>query len=162
MLQSVWIYTKNYEKIVFKKINNISVYVLNYRQNLCNDNKIINKLQKYFAHSYVIYFLKIVWRGKAFRIRFFKNSNKFTFNFGHSHWFKLIYNSNQFNFYKIRNQSYLTLFNLRENISFIISKFNNIKKMNKYTKRGIRVKTTPYIKRFGKISQVNSSLHNFG
>lgn len=162
MLQSIKILTLNYEKIVLKKVNNISVYVLNYKQSSCSDNNVINKLRKFFAHSYIIYFLKIIWRGKAFRIRFFKKSKKFTFNFGHSHWLKLVYNSNQFNFYKIRNQSYLTMFNLREHISFIIEKFNNIKKMNKYTKRGIRIKTTPYIKRFGKISQVNSSLHNFG
>lgn len=162
MLQSIKIYTKNYEKVILKKINNISVYVLNYKQSSCHDNNIINKLRSFFAHSYVIYFLKIIWRGKAFRIRFFKKSNKFTFNFGHSHWLKLIFDTKNFNFYKIRNQSYLTLFQWRHQISTIINSFNNIKKMNKYTKRGIRVKTTAYIKRFGKISQVNSSLHNFG
>lgn len=162
MLKSLKIYTLNRQKIIFKKINNIGVYILNYKQNTCSDNKVIYKLKKFFAHSYIIYFLKIVWRGKAFRVRFFKKSKKFTFNFGHSHWFKLIYNCNYFNFYKIRNQSYLSIFNVRDHISYIIESFNNIKKMNKYTKRGIRIKTTPYIKRFGKISQVNSSLHNFG
>lgn len=161
MLQSITIFCKNYEKIIFKKINNIGVFILNYKQSSCNDNFIINKLRNFFAHSYIIYFLKIVWRGKAYRIRFFKKSSKFTFNFGHSHWLKLIYNRN-FNFYKIRNQTYLVIFHIRKQANIIVEKFNHIKIMNKYTKRGVRIKTTPYIKRFGKISQVNSSLHSFG
>ncbi len=161
MLQSITIFCKNYEKIIFKKINNIGVYILNYKQSSCSDNYIINRLKNFFAHSYIIYFLKIVWRGKAYRIRFFKNSNKFTFNFGHSHWLKLIYNK-KFNFYKIRNQTYLVIFHIRKQANIIIKNFNHIKTMNKYTKRGVRIKTTPYIKRFGKISQVNSSLHSFG
>ena len=44
----------------------------------------------------------------------------------------------------------------------VVDLFNTIKIFNKYTRRGIRVKNTPYIKRFGKISQANSSAHSFG
>lgn len=63
---------------------------------------------------------------------------------------------------KLKRQNYLVLFENFKNISKLETFFNNLKKMNKYTKRGIRVKNTPYIKRFGKISQVNSSSHSFG
>jgi hypothetical protein len=73
-----------------------------------------------------------------------------------------MYTPNIFNFYKIRRQSYISIFNTRHDAKNLIFSFNNLREMNKYTKRGIRVKTTPYIKRFGKISQVNSSLHSFG
>ena len=162
MLESITIFTKNSEHIVFKKLNNISFFLLNYKQKFCYDNIIISKYKKYFIHSYIIYFLRIVWRGKAFRIRFFKKSNKFTFNFGHSHWTKLVFTPNIFKFYKIKRQSYLSIFNTRHEARFLTFEFNHIREMNKYTKRGIRIKNSPYIKRFGKISQVNSSLHSFG
>lgn len=162
MLESITVYSSNFEKIVFKKINNISFFLLNYKQNLFKEQYSIKKLKLFFIHSYVIYFLRIIWRGKAFRIRYFKKSNKFTFNFGHSHWLKLLFKPTVFNFFKIKRQSYLSIFNNRWDAQVLIHYFNNLRQMNKYTKRGIRIKNTPYIKRFGKISQVNSSLHSFG
>ena len=162
MLKSITIWTKNSERIVLKKINNISFFLLNYQQKFCYDNLIIWKYKKYFINTYLIYFLRILWRGKAFRIRFFKKSNKFTFNFGHSHWTKLLFDPNIFKFFKIKRQSYLSIFKTRHEASFLSFEFNNLRQMNKYTKRGIRIKNSPYIKRFGKISQVNSSLHSFG
>jgi hypothetical protein len=138
------------------------LFILNYKQSFYKKNYHINKIKNFFTHSFVIYFLRIQWRGKAFRIRYFKKSNKFTFNFGHSHWFKLIFSPTVYNFFKIRRQSYLIIFNNRLEAFSLLSSFNKLKTMNKYTKRGIRIKNSPYIKRFGKISQVNSSLHSFG
>lgn len=162
MLESITFYNSNFQKVVFKKINNISFFLLNYKQNLFKEPNNIKKLKNFFIHSYIIYFLRIVWRGKAFRIRYFKKYNKFTFNFGHSHWLKLIFKPSIFNFFKIKRQSYLSIFSNRLDSKDLIFYFNNLRQMNKYTKRGIRIKNTPYIKRFGKISQVNSSLHSFG
>lgn len=145
-----------------KKINNITVFLLNYNQTFCYNNEVIYKFKKFFVHSYIQYFLRIIWRGKAFRIRYFKKSHKFTFNFGHSHWLKLLFSPKIYNFFKIKRQSYLSIFSDRCDSKNLLFWFNNLRQMNKYTKRGIRVKTSPYIKRFGKISQVNSSLHSFG
>lgn len=162
MLQTVTLLTQFCERVVFFKSNNIKFFLLNYKEHYISLSKNLKKFKNFFAHSYVIYFLKIVWRGKAFRIRYFKKYNKFTFNFGHSHWLKLVFKPDTFNFFKIRRQSYLVHFSHRLERNIIISLFNNLREMNKYTKRGIRIKTTPYIKRFGKISQVNSSLHSFG
>lgn len=162
MLESISFYNINFEKVVFKKINNISFFLLNYKQNFFKDTWSIKKLKLFFIHSYVIYFLRIIWRGKAFRVRYFKKYNKFTFNFGHSHWLKLLFKNNVFNFFKIKRQSYLSIFSRRLDAKELIFYFSNLRQMNKYTKRGIRIKNIPYIKRFGKISQVNSSLHSFG
>lgn len=162
MLKTVLLVTKFYEKIFFIKINNIDFFLLNYKQHFSSQSDKISKFKNFFIHSYLIYFLKIIWRGKAFRIRFFKKSNKFTFNFGHSHWLKLIYSNFKFNFFKIRRQGYIVQFFDEKLKKKLINYFNNLRCMNKYTKRGIRIKNTPYIKRFGKISQVNSSLHSFG
>lgn len=72
-----------------------------------------------------------------------------------------MYLKNAFNFFKIRRQSYLTLFCNRLDSGLVADAFNNVRKYNKYTKRGIRLKKIFFLRRFGKISQVNSILHNF-
>ena len=102
-----------------------------------------------------------MWRGKAYRVRLFKKNNKFTLNFGHSHWYKILFNKNYFKFSKLKRQSYLVLFSNRCDCLFLKQIINSIRILNKYTKRGIKIKKTPYIRRFGKISQVNSMLHNY-
>lgn len=162
MLQTIKIFNKNIEKVVLKKINNIFFILLNYNQNFYKNTHIIKKYEDYFSNSFIIYFLRIIWKGKAFRVRYFKKNNKFTLNFGYSHWLKLLFSPDIFKFIKLKRQNYLVLFENYKNIWKLQKFFNNLKKMNKYTKRGIRVKNTPYIKRFGKISQVNSSSHSFG
>lgn len=162
MIESIHIQTEFYENIILKKVNNIYFFLLNYKEKYYKNRLKILKYKKYFINSYVIFYFRIIWRGKAYRVRFFKKNNKFTFNFGHSHWTKLLYNQNDFTFLKLGRQNYLIIFKYRHQINYVISSFNNIRKMNKYTKRGIRIKQTPYIRRFGKISQVNSSLHSFG
>jgi hypothetical protein len=60
MLESIVLYNLNYEKISFKKINNISFFILNYKQNLFKKTENIKKFKFFFAHSYIIYFLKII------------------------------------------------------------------------------------------------------
>lgn len=119
------------------------------------------KLKKYFVNTFVSFYLRLVWRGKAYRVRFFKKKKKFTFNFGHSHWYKIIYSVKKFQFYRLRRQSYLVTYYNRCTYFFLRDLFNNIRPYNKYNKRGIRLKKTFYKQRFGKISQVNSILHSF-
>ncbi len=161
MIETISIQTEFYEKVILTKINNIIVFMLNYRQKYYKNKVSCYKLKKYFIHTYVIFFFRIIWRGKAYRVRFFKKYNKFTFNFGHSHWNKLIY-SQEYTFTKLGRQNYIIIFKTRAQINYVINTFNKLRVMNKYTKRGIRIKQSPYIRRFGKISQVNSSLHSFG
>ena len=146
---------------LLKKINNILLVDLNQNTNIYINTKFIKIIKNFFTHSFVIYFLRIIWRGKAYRIRFFKKSSKFTLNFGHSHWCKILYNSDMYSFFRIRRQNYLLFFKNRIDFSFLKNSFNTIRKYNKYNRRGIRLKKIYFLKRFGKISQVNSILHNF-
>lgn len=106
------------------------------------------------------YWKRVVFKGKGFRMRKFKNSRKLTFNFGHSHWTKLRLRIFFILFKRKRRQSqyffcyYRLLF---EQLCLLIM---NIRRINKYTKRGLRLKKQPIIRRFGKISQMLSA-HNY-
>ena len=150
------------ELITLLQIKNINFFYLLNKKNFWFDVKSSIISHKYYVSTFVYFFSRIIWRGKAYRVRLFKINNKFTFNFGYSHWTKLLYDSTQFLFYKLGRQNYLVFYHTREHQNQLFSLFSNIRKMNKYTKRGIRVKKLPYIRRFGKISQVNSSSHSFG
>jgi hypothetical protein len=144
--------------LIFKEINNIIIYIINIHK-LTTYNKLINN---YFIKTFIIFYFRLIWRGKAYRVRFFKKFNKFTFNFGYSHWTKLLYDINNYNVIKIKRQNYIIIYFNHKNKLYVLNFFNNIRTFNKYTKRGLRLKQTPVIRRFGKISQVNSSLHSFG
>lgn len=106
------------------------------------------------------YWKRVVFKGKGFRMRKFRNSRKLTFNFGHSHWTKLRLRTFFILFKRKRRQSqyffcyYKLLF---EQICLLIM---NLRRINKYTKRGLRLKKQPIIRRFGKISQMLSA-HNY-
>lgn len=60
-----------------------------------------------------------------------------------------------YSIFKLKRQLYIIIFKNRKLNNILINNFNNIRIYNKYTKRGLRIKNTPYIKRFGKISQIN-------
>ena len=161
MLKTIKFHDKKQNNIMLKKINNIFFIVLKYGWDRFRFSIEYNKFKNFFSYTYVYYFLRIMWRGKAYRVRFFKKSQKFTLNFGHSHWCKITYDLKTSYFFKRKRQSYVFFFYNRLDIKESINFFNNIRNLNKYTKRGLKIKQSPYIRRFGKISQVNSSLHSF-
>jgi len=105
------------------------------------------------------FWFKITFRGKGFRVRKFKRNRKLTFNFGRSHWTKLWLENKYTLIIKIRRQNYV-FFNFRY-CSYIFFKrvIQAIKPINCYTKRGLRLKKQYIKKRFGKVSQMISSLH---
>lgn len=118
---------------------------------------------KYFSRfilkTYSIHWMRVSFRGKGYRLRKFKTLNKVTLNFGHSHWAKLALDSEVFFFKKLKRQNYLCFskyYNLYKTFKLSIKFF---KKLNSYTKRGLRLKKQYIKRRFGKISQVVSSLH---
>lgn len=43
------------------------------------------KFNKYILKSFSIHWTRVAFKGKGFRLRKFKNVNKVTLNFGHSH-----------------------------------------------------------------------------
>ena len=153
---------RNTEKsIQINTINNLTCVVLETVTPLYFNIKYKKRLKFFFRETFVSFYLRLIWRGKAYRVRFFKKSQKFTFNFGHSHWYKLFYNKNNFQFYRMRRQSYLVTYYNKFEYLILRDLFNGIRAYNHYTKRGIRLKKTFFKQRFGKISQVNSILHSF-
>lgn len=82
-----------------------------------------------------------------------------TLNFGHSHWAKLCFVNHIFFIKKIKRQNYLCLIQGYAVFKEFKKSLKVFKKLNSYTKRGLRLKKQFIRKRFGKISQVVSSLH---
>lgn len=118
----------------------------------------LNSLNGFFLKSFSSHWARVVFRGKGFRLRKFKACNKLTLNFGHSHWAKVVLSLNYF-FRKLKRQNYITLFSHYSEVRVFRSIIKQIKPLNVYTKRGLRLKKQFIKRRFGKISQVVSSLH---
>lgn len=117
------------------------------------------KLTNYYIYSIVILWLKLIFRGKGYRMRRFKGFNKLTFNFGRSHWTKYMYNRDFFFTKKFRRQKIMCFIRFSADAKLIADELNSVKPLNIYTKRGLRWKKQPISRRFGKISQVVSLLH---
>lgn len=147
--------------IVIKKINNFVIILMNFLTASFTKSYFLKIIKNYYTYTFITFCLRFVWRGKAYRVRLFKKNNKFTLNFGYSHWCKLLFNTNFFKFFKIKRQNYVILFNTRWDEFYLRYLFGKLRIYNKYTRRGIRLRKSPYNKRFGKISQVNSSLHSY-
>lgn len=121
--------------------------------------KNFKKFNKFFLKTYSMHWLRISFRGKGYRLRKFKKFNKVTLNFGHSHWAKLALNPTTYFFKKLKRQNYVCLAKNYYFYKKIKEGFKVFKRLNMYTKRGLRLKKQFIKKRFGKISQVVSSLH---
>ncbi len=114
---------------------------------------------RFIVKTYSIHWMRVSFKGKGFRLRKFKNLNKVTLNFGHSHWAKIALSFENFFFKKLRRQNYLCFsksYHFYKSLKLSLKLF---KELNFYTKRGLRLKKQYIRRRFGKISQVVSSLH---
>ena len=161
MFLTIKLTDKYLNNILIKKINNFLLILFINNIHAFIKKKHWNLWKNYFTYTFILYFLRIIWRGKAYRVRLFKKHQKFTFNFGHSHWYKMIYFKTKLEFFRLRRQNYIVFIQNRFDLKRVKAFFNGIRTYNKYTRRGIRLKKSPYIRRFGKISQVNSILHSF-
>lgn len=117
-----------------------------------------------FEFYFLFFFKRVTFRGKSYRIRYFKKINKFTLNFNYSHWTKVKLNSNwsisRRKKKKERDrQRYLLLTTNYSILPGFINFFKNIRFFNCYTMRGLRFRSQPIIRRFGKLSQHVSILH---
>lgn len=117
------------------------------------------KFNKFILKAFSLHWMRISFRGKGYRLRKFKKFNKVTLNFGHSHWAKIALDRNLYFFKKIRRQNYLCTAKNYGDYKFLKTDLKFFKSLNVYTKRGLRLKKQFIKKRFGKISQVVSSLH---
>ncbi len=158
-----------FEYTVFK-LHNLLVSTYKFRNNFklvipsnltyCKDNYInIFQLNVFILKSLSLHWIRVIFKGKGFRLRKFKQFNKLTFNFGHSHWTKIGLGMADFFFKKIRRQNYICLIKKYSQLKLFKKTIKFIKLLNVYTKRGLRLKKQFIRRRFGKISQVVSSLH---
>lgn len=146
------IFSINKKYLIFYILNNSTVnYYFNFK---LTEPSFYNKIINYM----IPYWDKIIFKGKGYRIRCFKRNKKFTFNFGRSHWTKLKCGDLWFLFRFARQKFYISTLLLSDYLIFKKT-LQNIKKPNRYTLRGLRLKKQLIKRRFGKISQYISSLH---
>ena len=160
--------TVAYCPVPYKNLTNRAVY----------STELIDAYNKFFFHySYLLnslvslnYFkswslltlplwFKLTFRGKGFRVRKFNKGRKITFNFGRSHWTRLYFDDRLVYIFKVRRQNYIFITVNTYAYAFLRLKIKIVKPINMYTKRGLRLKKQRIQKRFGKISQMISSLH---
>lgn len=152
----------------YKLKNNTFIYYMSTNTWFDNFNKISTGkvhykyksvyLFRYLCSNFIVVWARIVFKGKGFRIRNFQKELKLTLNFGHSHWDRIKFYKFWF-FWKKRRQNHLILTYNNDFFREFYILFPYIKLLNRYTKRGLRLKKQPIVRRFGKISQHISSLH---
>jgi ribosomal protein L6P/L9E len=140
--------------LFFKKKNNLKINKnlnsIEYKNYFLKNNFFIlnNSIYNFLEKLNTYYFLKIKFKGKGYKIGFYKKKKIINFYFGKSHKSIFIYNNikikklNKYKFILLKNN-----FNLLKQISYKIIK---IKKINEYTNRGLRLSRQTIIKRKGK------------
>jgi hypothetical protein len=129
-----------------------------------NDNVTVSrhsfkKFNKFLSTTLMWHWIRIAFKGKGYRMRKFQKSIKLTLNFGHSHWAKVGFDGHYFWIRKMRRQNYMCIIKGYKNLRGAKLELKYIRRLNKYTKRGLRLRKQFLQRRFGKISQVVSSLH---
>lgn len=117
-----------------------------------------------FAFYYLFFFKRITFRGKSYRVRYFSRTKKFTLNFNYSHWTKVTlskaWNVSRRKRKKDRDRPRYIIYTTQSHLfPNFFHFFKNIRFYNCYTMRGLRFRSQPIIRRFGKLSQHVSILH---
>lgn len=142
------------KKFVFVTKNNVTIKKwcnsITINKNKFNNSKIKidNKIQKFLNSWNIYYFNKIKFKGKGFRIKFFKKIKLIKFYFGKSHkTFMLLKNIKKKRISKYK----FILYSINKKKSKDASiKIINIKYINHYTLRGLRISKQIIYKRKGK------------
>jgi len=138
----------NYKKsfFFFNKFNNV---IKIYHKNIYNNQILINSTLKKTLKVIDIYeFIKIKFKGKGFKIGFYKNKNIMNFFFGASHINTFLIKNTiikKINKYKFIIKS----LNINE-LNTLSKKIIKIRKINHYTLRGLRKSRQILIKRKGR------------
>jgi len=128
-----------------KKINTIEYKNNTLDKNFYNlNNNLFNFLEK--LNKY--YFLKIKFKGKGYKIGFYKKKKIINFYFGKSHKSVFLYNNTKIK--KLSKYKFILLKNNFSVLKQISYKIIKIKKINEYTNRGLRLSRQIIIKRKGK------------
>jgi len=156
--QCTYAYLYNYTNYMCLSLNNEkNLYKYDSETNSFNIMKLmpnkniifnINYFNKFLKSLNIYFFFKLKFKGKGYRIRFYKKNKIVKFYFGKSHitffFFKklILKKINKYKFI-IKSLNYESLKNTAVNVS-------NIKPINKYTLRGLRISRQKIFKRKGK------------
>lgn len=115
-------------------------------------NFLFKKIQKIIFLFENIFFNKIKFKGKGFRVRFKKKNKILKFTFGHSHINYIFINFKKVKIKKLGKYKYI----IKSKNKFILNKLSKdickIRSINLFTKRGIRLGRQVVFKRKGKKS----------
>lgn len=148
------------KSVLINPCQQVSSVFINYNKSIQYNVGIFNFIMKkvVFLLKYKLKwnFKKFKYHGKGYKIKKFNKLSKITFRFGKSHWTKVIYNRKLLLVKRTKKNAYCCI-TIKNNL-FINFKtlIRQIKGVNKYTKRGVRLTRQLLKKRFGKISQASS------
>lgn len=137
---------KNEKKI---KING-KLNVLEYKKIYLKKNFffIKNNFYEFLKKLNNYYFIKIKFKGKGYKIEFFRKKKTINFLFGNSHKSIILYKNLKIK--KIKKYKLILYKNNLHNLKKTINKIINIRKINDFTNRGLRKSRQIIIKRKGK------------
>ena len=141
-------------KIIVKKHNNIKInkYInsIEYKNFYLKKNYFLlkNNFFNFLSKINNYYFYKIKFKGKGYKLGFYKKKKTINFFFGKSHKSVFVYK----NIYikKINKYKFILLNNNISTLKKISVNVINIKKINFYTGRGLRLSKQIILKRKGK------------
>jgi ribosomal protein L6P/L9E len=150
------LYNTNYKFNIFLKNNKSFIFTNKYNnilkiehKKIINNQNLINSSINSFLKLLDIYkFIKIKFKGKGFKIGFYKNKNIMNFFFGSSH-INIFVIKNML-IKKISKYKFILKSNNLKNINQVSKKIVNIRKINFYTLRGLRQSRQFVIKRKGR------------
>lgn len=132
-----------------KNTNSIFFYKFSIKKNF---NYLLSKLNLTLFKFEGFFFNKIKFKGKGFRIKLKKKNKILKLTFGHSHINYIFINKKNWVVSRINKYKYFFINKNDFNMRLFLKKLCNIKTINKYTKRGLRLFRQIVYKRKGKKS----------
>jgi len=141
------IFLKKNKSLIFTNKNN-NILKIEHKTVINNQNLINSYVNKFLKFLDIYKFIKIKFKGKGFKIGFYKNKNIMNFFFGSSHINTFLIKNTLIK--KISKYKFILKANNIKNINELSKKIVNIRKINFYTLRGLRQGRQYIIKRKGR------------
>lgn len=149
----IYLYDNNYYFKIFIKTNNIFINKETNNIKIQNNyyyinNKLQKEIKKFLVSLNSYFYLKIKFKGKGYKINFYKKTKIIKFFFGSSHiqMFKL----KNIIIKKLSKYKFLLKNTNSINLNLTAKKISKIRHINAYTLRGIRISKSIIIKRKGR------------
>lgn len=168
----LWAYVESFiflykKTVLLLYLLNQHYYFLGYIHKQCNIDQYNNtftynfsvQVEEIVRSSIILYWKKILFKGKSYKIKLASKNTKITLRMGFSHWTKFRLHNFSGSIRKYKRQKFIIFTYSFYSLYRFLGQLTKIRPINPYTKRGLRL-TQQYIKRrSGKLSQVLSSLH---